>query len=70
MFDRDAQQILNTTASKILHTQDANKADTSSILYTLCKHIFMFQIKLIAQNLKEEFQTYIVTWTFIPKNII
>lgn len=70
MFDRDAQQILNTTASELLHTQNANMPDIPPILYTLCKRTFIFEIKLTAHNLKEGFQTYTVTRTFIPKNII
>ena len=46
IFDRDVQQILNTTASEFLHTQNANKVDIPSILYTICKHTFNFEIKL------------------------
>ena len=34
------------------------------------KHTFIFEIKVLAHNLKKGFQTYIVTRTFIPKNII
>ena len=48
----------------------SNKAHIPQILYTFCKHTFIFEIMLTSHNLKEGFQTYTVTRTFIQKNII
>jgi len=56
MFNRDAQQILNTTKFELLHTQNTNKANIPPILYPLYMHIFIFEIKLTAHNLKKGFQ--------------
>ena len=66
----DAQQILNTPISELLHTQNANKTNIPPILYTLFKYTFIFEIMLTTHNLKEGFQTYTITRTFIPKKII
>ena len=64
---------------RVTHLQRASHWSPSSLraFVGCCKamfirhnHTFIFEIKVLAHNLKKGFQTYIVTRTFIPKNII
>lgn len=58
LFDKDAQKLLNTTASKLLE-QESNK-EIPSLLQNLCQRKLIFEIKLTDHNLKEGSQNYTV----------
>ncbi|XP_057417814.1 uncharacterized protein LOC130712013 [Lotus japonicus] len=68
LFDRDAQQLLHTTASELL--QHGSNKEIPTVLRNLCKQTLIFEIKLSDHNLKKGSQNYTVTRTFIPTSLI
>nr|XP_004516852.1 uncharacterized protein LOC101502235 [Cicer arietinum] len=67
MFDKEAQKLLNTTATQLLEKLD--NIERPSTLQNLCNRKLIFEIRLSDKNLKEGSQTYTITRTFVPANI-
>ncbi|RYR75078.1 hypothetical protein Ahy_A02g009777 [Arachis hypogaea] len=66
LFDGEAKKLLDTTASNLITLQKSNDLEASPQLKNLCNLTLIFEVKLNEFNLKEGFQQYTVTKTFVP----
>ncbi|KAM7266049.1 hypothetical protein ACFE04_003732 [Oxalis oulophora] len=61
LFDRNAQTLLNNTASDLITTQADSDNDIPSLLRNLCNQNMIFEIQLTDRNFKDGWQNYTIT---------
>ena len=66
LFDEEAARLLNTSASKLLDTQDGKSEEVPKIIQQLCGRRLIFRFKLSDSNLILGTQNYAVKRTFVP----
>ncbi|KAM7257779.1 hypothetical protein ACFE04_013520 [Oxalis oulophora] len=66
LFDREAHTLISTTAAELLSLHNGDTKNLPPILLNLCNRKLIFEIQLNEKNLKEGWQTYTITKTFLP----
>ena len=65
-FDKEAQKLLNISASLLLQKQDYLNFEVPPAIQNLCGKEFLFKIKLNEYNLKEGLENYSISKIFTP----